>query len=191
MRTHVIPELRKKSLSAGRRALIWPTHHLACVPGIVATTALMPIERLAAGQAFHRTVQSAFLAGLVGALGFPERQWRLLAGRRGRVDLAVEVDGAERMLVIIEIKGTDWDKIPAARLMRNLRRHLHQLQGYLDTAIEEMEAGDWTGIVGSLLYPARPASSETLATIEAVAGEQAVMVTWYEDVDWHRPACYP
>jgi hypothetical protein len=73
--------------------------------------------------------------------------------------------------------------------MRNLRRHLHQLQGYFDTSIEEMETGDWTSIIGSLLYPARPASSETLATIEAVAGEEAIMVTWYEDVDWHRPAC--
>ena len=29
-------------------------------------------------------------------------------GGRGRVDLAVEVDGDQQMLVIIEIKGTDW-----------------------------------------------------------------------------------
>jgi hypothetical protein len=69
--------------------------------------------------------------------------------------------------------------------MRNLRRHLRQLQAYLDTAIEDMEAGLWEGIVGALLYPGRPASAETLATIEAVAGEQAVQVTWYDDVDWH------
>jgi hypothetical protein len=78
---------------------------------------LVPIGRLVAGQTFHRTVQRAFLAGLVDALGFPERQWRLITGGRGRVDLAVEVDGGEQMLVIIEIKGTDWDKIPAARLI--------------------------------------------------------------------------
>jgi hypothetical protein len=64
--------------------------------------------------------------GLTGAAGFPERQWRLLGQRRGRVDLAVEVEG-EQMLVIIEIKGTNWDLIPADRLLRNLRRHLHQL----------------------------------------------------------------
>ncbi len=38
---------------------------------------------------------------------------------------------------------------------------------------------------GALLYPGRPASAETLAMIEAVAGEQAVQVTWYDDVDWH------
>jgi hypothetical protein len=40
------------------------------------------------------------------------------------------------MLVVIEIKGTAWDAIPADRVMWNLR----QLQAYLDTAIEDMEA---------------------------------------------------
>ena len=146
---------------------------------------LVGVERLMAGQAFHRTVQSAFLTGLAGASGFQERRWRLIGGGRGRVDLAVEVDGDEQMLVIIEIKGTDWDAIPADRVMRNLRRHLRQLQAYLDTAIEDMEAGRWEGIVGALLYPGRPASAGTPAMIEAVAGEQGVQVTWYDDVDWH------
>jgi hypothetical protein len=144
------------------------------------------IERLAAGQAFHKTVQSAFLAGLAGASGFPERPWRLVRGGRGRVDLAVEVDGGEQMLVIIEIKGTDWDAIPADRVMPNLRRHLRQLQAYLDTAIEDMDAGKWEGIVGALLYPARPSSAEMLAMIEVIAGAQAVQVTWYHAVDWRR-----
>jgi hypothetical protein len=158
----------------------------------------VPIERLAAGQTFHKTVQSAFLTGLTGASGFRERSWQLVAGGRGRVDLAVEVEGSEQMLVIIEIKATDWDKIPTARLMRNIRRHLRQLQAYLDTAVEEMEAGRWASIAGALLYPARPACAETLTTIETIAGEQAIMVTWYEDVDWQsllgtfrRPARQP
>ena len=108
----------------------------------------MAVERLMAGQAFHRTVQSAFLTGLAGASGFRERRWRLIRGGQGRVDLAVEVDGDEQMLVIIEIKGTAWDAIPADRVMRKLRRHLRQLQACLDTAIEDMEAGQWEGIPG-------------------------------------------
>ena len=144
----------------------------------------MGVERLTAGQAFHRTVQSAFLTGLAGASGFRERQWRLIRGGRGRVDLAVEVDGDEQMLVIIEIKGTDWDAIPADRVMRNLRRHLCQLQAYLDTAIEDMEAGRVGGHRGRPALPEPPGQAETLAMIEAVAGEQAVQVTWYDDVDW-------
>jgi Homeodomain-like domain len=71
---------------------------------------------------------AAQVAALSGVAGFPKRQWRLLGQRRGRVDLAVEVEG-EQMLVIIEIKGTNWDLIPTDGMMRNLRRHLHQLRG--------------------------------------------------------------
>ena len=68
--------------------------------------------------------------------------------------------------------------------MRNLRRHLRQLQAYLDTAIEEMEAGEWPGgIVAALLDPARPASADTVAAIRAAAGEQAITMMWYEEVD--------
>jgi hypothetical protein len=142
------------------------------------------IERLLLGQVFHKTVQEAFLTGLAGAAGFKERPWRLVRGGRGRADLAVEVEGDEQMLVVIEIKGTNWDAIPENRVMRNLRRHLRQLQDYLDSAIEDMDAGQWESIVGALLYPARPSDAGTLTTIEAVAGQQAVQVTWYADVDW-------
>jgi hypothetical protein len=148
---------------------------------------LRSVERLAAGQAFHQTVQSAFLNGLAGASGFRERRWRLVAHNRRRVELAVEVeDDGGQMLVIVEIKGTDCNKIHASRAMRNLRRHLRQLQAYLDTAIDDMEAGDWTSIAGALLYPARPARTETLMAIEAAAAEQAIMVIWYAEVDWRR-----
>ena len=37
----------------------------------------MAVERLTAGQAFHRAVQSAFLTGFAGASGFKEHRWRL------------------------------------------------------------------------------------------------------------------
>jgi hypothetical protein len=35
-----------------------------------------------------------------------------------------------------------------------------------------------------LLYPSRPASAESLACIEAAAAEQAIMLTWYNEVPW-------
>jgi len=41
----------------------------------------VPVEQLAAGQAFHKAVQSAFLTGLEDAAGFPERPWRLIGER--------------------------------------------------------------------------------------------------------------
>lgn len=103
---------------------------------------LVLVELLAAGQAFHRAVQPAFLSGRPGASGFSEPSWRLMAGRRGRVDLAVEVDGSEQMLVIIEIKATGWNKDahrppyaeppppspPAAGVPGHRRRDMHMDQ---------------------------------------------------------------
>jgi hypothetical protein len=146
----------------------------------------MAVARLAKGRAFHDTVQSAFLTDLANATGFRERAWRLTAGGRGRVDLAVVTDDREKMLIIIEIKGTDWDNIRADRVKRNVQRHIRQLLGYLDAAIGELEAGQWEGVAGALLYPSRPASAESLACIEAAAADQAIMVTWYDEVDWRR-----
>ena len=146
----------------------------------------MTVERLAAGRAFHDAVQSAFLTDLTDATGFRERGWRLAAGGRGRVDLAVITDDREKMLIIVEIKGTDWDKIRADRVKRNVQRHIRQLLTYLGTAIGELDAGQWEGVAGALLYPSRPASAESLACIQAAADEQAIMVTWYDEVGWRR-----
>ena len=111
---------------------------------------LVPIKRLMAGQASRKTVQSAFLTGLAGVSGFRERPWRLVRGGRGRVGLAAEVDGEEPMLVVIEIKGTGWDA------MRNLCRYSASCRPTSTTAIEDMEAGQWEGIIGAMLYPAAP-----------------------------------
>jgi hypothetical protein len=70
------------------------------------------------------------------------------------------------------------------RMRYRLPEGEYQLSLLADTAVEDMEAGRREGIVGALLYLSRPARAETLAMIEAVAGEQAVQVTWYDDVDW-------
>ena len=103
-------------------------------------------------------MQSAFLADLTGATGFRERQWRLTAAGRGRVGLAVVTDDREKMLIIFEIKGTGWDMIRASRVKIDVPRHIRQLLAYLDTAIGELEGGQWEGIAGALLYPSvRPA----------------------------------
>jgi hypothetical protein len=50
--------------------------------------------------------------------------------------------------------------------MRNVRRHLGQLQGYLDTAIEDTEACRWNGVTGVLLCPAHPPRAEAMEAIE-------------------------
>lgn len=50
--------------------------------------------------------------------------------------------------------------------------------------IGELEGGQWESVAGALLYPSRPASVISLAHIEAAAAEQAIMLTWYDEVPW-------
>jgi hypothetical protein len=65
------------------------------------------VERLAKGRAFHDTVQSAFLTDLTGATGFRGTRVATNRGRPGTNRPTVVTDDREKMLIIIEIKGTD------------------------------------------------------------------------------------
>jgi hypothetical protein len=63
-----------------------------------------------------------------------------------------------------------------------------RLRGRTGFSGTPVAAGGWRarrpgpgGIAAALLYPGRPASA---AIEETIAGEQAVMVTWYEETDW-------
>ena len=90
------------------------------------------------------------------------------------------------MLVIIEIKGTDWDAIPADRVMGTCAVICASSR---PTSIPPSKT--WrqaSGRASWALCSIRPALAgiELLASIEATAGEQAVQVTWYHDVDWRR-----
>jgi poly(3-hydroxybutyrate) depolymerase len=60
-------------------------------------------EPLRRGNAFHARVQTAFLAGLLGAEAAPERPVTLSLSRSGRVDLLVPPRGGEVAAVVVEI----------------------------------------------------------------------------------------
>ncbi len=141
-------------------------------------------DRLLRGQAFHDQVQAAFVAGLVGQHGRAERRWWYDDGSYGQVDLVTVLRRPERMQVVIEIKGTEWNHIKAARVRRHCQSHIRQLQRYLDTAVDDLEAGRFDSVAGALLYPARPRENARLELVEELAADQALMVVWYEDVDW-------
>src|SRR5437764_6313249 len=77
-----------------------------------------PVARVRRGQAFHRDVQSSFLAGLVGGDVGQERRIRLRGGRNRRAYLVVLPATAEAALIIMEIRGTHWARIAASRRLR-------------------------------------------------------------------------
>jgi hypothetical protein len=165
---------------SGFRVLAMSEHDGKCRPATA---------RLDRGQRFHREVQTAFLAGLVAADAHPEQTLALRTGRR-RVDLLVFPQTAgEVTAVVVEIKNSDWDAFPVDRVRPNLRRHIRQLQEYLDHYVEYLRhppdrTGDhahlggiplaWDSVIGVLLYPKRPSDPARGKLIEDEALQQAL-----------------
>jgi len=156
------------------------------------TSATSPLHR---GRRFHQQVQAAFLLGLAGASAHPEHQVSLTRVSRGRVDLHVVPDLAERYAIVVEIKSTDWDALAEHRVRPNLRAHIRQLQGYLDRYIQDLDSaeaddltgasgGAWNSVSGILLYPQRPTDTARLQLINDLTSREAIMLAWYDGTDW-------
>jgi hypothetical protein len=72
----------------------------------------------------------------------PEAPIAVARGRAGRIDLLLAVDDHGRpLLVVVEVKNTDWDARAAHRLRPNLARHARQVWRYIDSLMPEVEAG--------------------------------------------------
>jgi hypothetical protein len=129
----------------------------------------------------------------------------LAATRRGRVDLAVFPEGPERMAVVVEIKGTDWDAMRPERVRPNLRRHLRQLERYTDQFVARIRPGapsvEDVGVPPSLvppstvtvdsvspvlIYPRRPRAPQRAQLVERLVEEAAVQLVWYDETDWQQ-----
>jgi hypothetical protein len=137
------------------------------------------------GRRFHQEVQAAYVAGLlgVGPEGAIERTILRPSGRRERADLLHFVTGtAERQQVVIEIKSTNLEGRDPIRRRRLFRRHLAQLEGYLDVLLEDV-GGSVESVVAIVLYRHRP--DAVIATeFEEIAAARGIMVAYYDDMTW-------
>lgn len=108
----------------------------------------------------------------------------------------------EVTVVVVEVKNSEWDAFRADRVKPNLRRHIHQLQDYLDHYVDQIRTGSdqstdlfanagqsaaWDAVIGVLLYPRRPHDPDRARLIEGLALEQALTVVWYDETDWRDP----
>jgi hypothetical protein len=142
---------------------------------------------LARGKRFHQQVQAAYVAGLLGVklAEVAERPIVQLSGRRERADILLLVSEApERQRFVLEIKSTDWSVPERSKAVRRrlFRRHLNQLQGYLDVLLGDLGI-EVDAVVAALLYPRRPAEP-VVQELEALALAQGIMLVFYDDMDW-------
>jgi hypothetical protein len=144
---------------------------------------------LVAGKRFHRGVQAAYVAGLLGVepARAAEQTIERPSGKRLRADiLLIVATEPERTQFVVEIKSTIWEGRTAAKQRALLLRHMRQMHDYLDVLVDDI-GRTVDSVVPALLYPQRP-SAETVEQLEAIALPKGIMVVFYDDMDWRADA---
>jgi hypothetical protein len=140
------------------------------------------LERLRDGQHHGRTVADALLTGsrelesskTEKSLHGIDRQGR---ARRPRPDVFSVMEGVDeegnRIVVIDEIKRSDWDRMAPQRVRPNALRYARQLWRYIDAD----EAAAFPVVMAAIHFPARPTAIRA-AEVEAIFEEAGVSVIW-------------
>lgn len=140
----------------------------------------MEPEQLRRGKSFHSTVQNDFSENSKDGEVNVEASLPLdlvRKGRRGRVDILI--DDLGDFVTILEIKGTDWDRIPERNVKRNLYRHQRQAFRYID----EFVVKEGTSVCHGIVYPAPPARPGLKNFIENyMMDTYSIPVYWYTDI---------
>jgi hypothetical protein len=144
----------------------------------------MEPDLLRIGKVFGRLVATRYPTGMAHGTAQAEAPVAVAGGRAGRIDLLLVVDDHGRpLLVVVEVKNTDWDARAAHRLRPNLARHAHQVWRYLDSLLPELETGEQAGVQAALVYPRRPSLPGRAELVEGLLGEQGISVLFYEELE--------
>ena len=137
-------------------------------------------EVLRRGKEFHRLVQRDWRIDAEGNV-LPEETIRLLPvrgrhRRRGRIDIFV--DDLDGLVVVVEIKSTEWDAIAPGNRRRLVARHRRQVWKYVDKFLDE----DGLDVVPGIIYPSAPRDPEARHEVEKHHNDFGVQVVWYDEL---------
>ena len=76
---------------------------------------------------------------------------------------------------MIEVKATNWDRIPPHRMRATALRHTRQLWRYLNTEAY----GDGTEVCPGLIYQQEPSDPGIRTEVESVMDERVIAVVWH------------
>lgn len=135
---------------------------------------------LSQGKKFHKEVQSNWEQTADGHI-FSERSIKAPNGKKGRVDIFVEVDG--EYVAIAEIKNSAWDLMTPEALRRNVKRHIRQVWKYIDSQLSKGKV-----VTPGIIFPNRPKETEVMLLIEKMFEEEGITAVWEDESIQERKA---
>lgn len=108
------------------------------------------LVRLKKGRQFHKKIQKSWRENAQGKVK-TEKLCIKPSGRKGRMDIHVDVEGEEKLISCVEIKASDWDKMTEKVIRRNVKRQIKQVWDYI-----ESELARGKEISPGIVFPKRP-----------------------------------
>ena len=78
---------------------------------------------------------------------------------------------------VVEIKATDWDRIPERNVQRNLSSHRRQVWRHIDKHLDV----DQVNVCAGIIYPKTPTTAGLRERVEEYHGGYGLQVVWYDD----------
>ncbi len=140
-------------------------------------------KQLVRGKVFHRLIQDEWEREAEGDI---QRERHIIKpnGRRGRVDVFVNDDDPKSTVAIVEVKGTDWDRMAGKHVRRNVRRQVRQIWGYIESQILDgryVDGGEGKDVCPGIIFPKRPRDKERMKLIEDMFEEEGIPVVWHDE----------
>ncbi len=135
------------------------------------------------GKAFGQHVAIEYPKGMIDGSAATEVSVPAVRRRYGRIDLLIEADDSGRpLLVVVEVKNTDWDARAHHRVNPNLSRHARQVWNYLEALIPRLDAGELGGLQAALVYPHRPSQPGRAEIIKRKLDSLGISVVFYDEL---------
>ncbi len=135
-------------------------------------------KQLRDGKAFHDKVQKDWEET---AEGKPVREKHIIkpSGRKGRIDIHVDVD--DGLVAVVEIKNSDWDKMTLPAVRRNVRRQAKQVWDYIHSQLEGLGDDQSKDVSPGIVFPKRPSDGDRMMLIEELFEAEGIPVVWEDE----------
>ncbi len=130
-------------------------------------------ELLHKGKKFHKKIQKEWSETAQGKVKL-EKGIIKPTGRKGRIDIFVKSDNG--LVVVAEIKNSDWEKMTLSAVRKNIKRHARQIWSYIDTQLDEKK-----DVSPGIIFPRRPKNIELLRLIEVLFDKEGIPVVWDDE----------
>jgi len=133
------------------------------------------VGRLRKGRRLNKKIQRSWGKEVQGKVK-PEKPCIKPSGKKGRMDIHVEVKEENKLVSCVEVKNTDWNRMTEQSIIRNVKRQINQVWNYIDSELTRGKE-----ISPGIIFPKKPRGKSKLNLVERLFEEKGIPVVWNDE----------